>query len=131
MGNHWSNQFLRALSQGNPKRASEFYASKPYLKENMDPNQSLGAEHHGNTYLHYAAFYGMEDMYQDLLRQNGKPDMKNSERRNCLHMICLGQSVGDKTKYEMLELTFKEGLKGMDLEHLLGEKDEVREGGVW
>ena len=126
MGNHWSNQFLRALAQGNAARASELYANKSYLKENMDPNLSLGSDHHDNTYLHYAALYGMEEMYEDLLTaQKGKPDMKNAERRNCIHMICLGPTANDRTKCQMLELTFKEGLKGMDLQHLLGEKDEV------
>lgn len=127
-GNHWS--FLCALRTGDTTKATQLYRSKAKLRENIQPNLSLGSEHNDNTLLHYAALYGMQDMYIDLLRQNGKPDMKNSQRRNCLHLICLGTSADlsdtpDATKCQMLELTVREGLEGMDLKHLLAEKDEV------
>lgn len=128
MGNRWSGQFLRALRTGDARRASELYQAKPQLRENLQPNQNLGPEHNNNTLLHYAALYGMYQMYEDLIRLNGKPDMKNSQRRNCLHLICLGadlRGTPDSTKRKMLVLTVEEGLQGMDLKHLLAEKDQV------
>lgn len=128
MGNNSSNQFLRALRHGDHVKASELYHTKVRLKENLQPNLSLGVEHNENTLLHYAALYGMEQMYSDLISRQGKPDMKNCQRRNCLHLICLCSTVRgieDHTKCAMLELTFKEGLHGMDIKHLLAEKDEV------
>lgn len=131
MGNWSSNQFLSALRSGDAVKASELYKTKSQLKENLQPNQSLGSEDHDNTYLHYAALYGLEDMYTDLIRKQGKPDMKNSQRKNCLHLICtssLGHSdpIYDHTKRKMLLLTFNEGLEQMDLKHLLAEKDMVQ-----
>ncbi len=143
MGNQCSAQFLRALRDADASRALELYTTKKkQLMENLQPNQSLGSEHHNNTYLHYAALYGMEDMYSELLRLKGKPDMKNSERRNCVHLICMGmggegdredgrqqqqeQALNrDQSKCQMLQLTMKEGLEGMDLKHVLAEKDQV------
>ena len=127
-GNYWSNQFLRALRTGDTARASQLYQTKAKLRQSLQPNLNLGSEHNDNTYLHYAALYGMQEMYGNLLGQKGKPDMKNSQRRNCLHLICLGadmRGTQDTTKCQMLELTVKEGLEGMDLKHLLAEKDEV------
>lgn len=130
MGNYWSSQFLRALRAGDTVKASQLYKTKAKLRQSVQPNLSLGLEHNDNTFLHYAALYGMQDMYRDLLKQNGKPDMKNSQRRNCLHLICLGaeqRGTLDAAKCQMLELTVKEGLEGMDLKHLLAEKDEVND----
>ena len=125
MGNS-SSVFLNALRQGDVTRAKDLYRTKISLREGLEPNQSLGTEHGENTYLHYAALYGMDQMYRDLINLRGKPDMKNSQRRNCLHLICLNEKGSGKTKCEMLQLTLKEGLKGMDIQHLLCEKDEVR-----
>ena len=93
MGNSTSNQFLRALRNGDAAKAKELYLSKSNLKENIEPNQSLGADHDDNTYLHYAALCGMSEMYRDLMRHKGKPDIKNSHRRNCLHLLCLDSAV--------------------------------------
>lgn len=126
MGN-LSSQFVRALRTGDVDKASELYFTKTQLRECIQPNQSLGSEHHDNTYMHYAAQLGMAHMYQGMIHLKGKPDMKNSQRRNCLHLIC-SQSSGvqaSQVKRDMLELTIKEGLEGMDLKHLLAEKDEV------
>lgn len=137
MGN-WSSQFVGALRSGDVVKASELYLSKVQLRSGLQPNQNLGPD--DNTYLHYAAKLGMAQMYQDLIVLKGKPDIKNAQRRNCIHLICLqpsteghcnegysveGHSAGGQGKRKMLELTFKEGLKGMDLKHLLAEKDEV------
>lgn len=129
MGN-WSSQFVRALRTGDVDRASELYFAKAQLRESLQPNQCLGSEHHDNTYLHYAALLGLARMYEEMIRLKGKPDMKNSQRRNCLHLICLRSSGNQassegRVKRDMLELTMKDGLKGMDLKHLLAEKDEV------
>lgn len=129
MGNS-STLFLRALRDGDTKRASELYHSKPALRVKLEPNLSLGSDHGGNTYLHYAALYGLKEMYKELvLFQRGKPDIKNSLRQNCLHLICKadGQAsaVDVRVKRDLLDFTLSEGLKGMDLQHLLKEKDQV------
>lgn len=132
MGNQCSTQFLHALRDGDAAKAEEMYRTKKkQLIDGLQPNQSLGSEHDNNTYLHYAALYGLQSMYSDLLQLRGKPDMKNSKRRNCVHLICMGEGkVGegsqDSAKHQMLEQTLVEGLEGMDLKHLLGEKDQVR-----
>ena len=134
MGNQCSVQFLRALREGDTQKARDLYTTKKkQLMEGIQPNQSLGSEHSHNTYLHYAALYGLEDMYSHLLTLKGKPDMKNSQRRNCVHLICMGRDGEgegatlnqDHSKYQMLQLTIEEGLQGMDLKHLLAEKDIV------
>ena len=132
MGN-WSSQFVGALRNGDVGKASELYLSKAQLRSGLQPNQALGPD--DNTYLHHSARLGMAQMYQDLIVLKGKPDMKNAQRRNCIHLICLqpsaeGHSAGGhydegQVKREMLEYTLKEGLEGMDLRHLLAEKDEV------
>ena len=138
MGN-WSSQFVSALRNGDVDKASELYLSKAQLRSGLQPNQALGPD--DNTYLHHAARLGMAQMYQDLIVLKGKPDMKNAQRRNCIHLICLQpsaeghsaeghsagghHSAGGQVKREMLEYTLKEGLEGMDLRHLLAEKDEV------
>lgn len=121
-----SSAFLKALSRGDTEKAGELYRTKEQLRENIDPSLRLGPDHEDNTYLHYAALYGMKDMYFDLLSRHGMPDMKNSQRRNCLHLICLGQKINDQVKQEMLTRTLEEGLQGMDLQHILGEKDKVK-----
>ena len=129
LGGYYHNQFLRALRSGDTAKANFLYKSKPKLRESIQPNVNLGSEHNENTFLHYAALYGLQEMYQDLLKHKGKPDMKNSQRRNCLHLICLHEDSAanrDATKRGMLEQTVTEGLEGMDLQHLLAEKDEVK-----
>ena len=132
MGNNVSNQFLRALRDEDVVKASELYHSKAQLRAGLQPNLNLGSEHHDNTYLHYAAHLGLSEMYENLIHEHGKPDMKNAQRRNCLHLICHKPSTGgttngcdDVTKCNMLRLTMADGLAGMDLKHLLAEKDEV------
>ena len=131
MGNQCSAQFLRALRDGDIAKADEMYRTKKkQLVEGLQPNQSLGSDHDNNTYLHYAALYGLQNMYSDLLELRGKPDMKNSQRRNCVHLICMGrdgvrEGSQDSGKHKMLKQTLTEGLEGMDLKHLLAEKDQV------
>lgn len=132
MGNNVSSQFLRALRDEDVMKATELYHTKAQLRASLQPNLSLGSEHHDNTYLHYAAHLGLSEMYGDLIHEHGKPDMKNAQRRNCLHLICCKSSAGDTTsgcdditKCNMLQLTLRDGLAGMDLKHLLAEKDEV------
>ena len=125
-----STQFLKALRDGDTKLAMELYKSKANLREKLEPNLSLGPEHKGYTYLHYAALYGLEQMYEELvLRQNGKPDIKNSLSQNCLHLLCMvDRQCGDvdiSWKRKLLAFTLRYGLKGMDLQHILGEKDQV------
>lgn len=130
MGNHLSSKFLGALRSGNVEEASRLYEGKVQLRESLQPNSPLGSDHdENNTYLHYAALLGIHKMYGDLIRLNGgKPDMKNAQRRNCLHLICLCKTGGplsaeDDIRHNMIELTMEEGLKGMDLKHLLAERD--------
>lgn len=129
MGNY-SSQFLKALRDGDTRRASELYHTKSSLRDKLEPNLNLGSDHGGNTYLHYAALYGLKEMYKELiLHQRGKPDIKNSLRQNCLHLICRAEGqaglVDIRVKKDMLNFTLTEGLKGMDLQHLLKEKDQV------
>ena len=124
MGTSYSH-FREALRKGHAREASDLYYSKRSLKDSVLPNHPLGCDEEDNTALHYAAKFGLQEMYVDLINRGGKPDQKNKRGKNCLHLIC-GQPGKQRTF--MLRFTLEAGLYGMDLAHVLEEKDEVREG---
>lgn len=130
MGNQFG-QFCHALKHGQYSKARELYFGSKKLREAVlsKVNESLGPEHEDNSVLHYAAQYKLERMYVELLNSNrspGVPDMKNNQRRNCFHLICLN-TVNSEVALSMLEITvnFLKSQK-LDVAHLLAEKDEVR-----
>ena len=124
MGTSYSH-FREALRKGHAREASDLYYSKKSLRDSVLPNHPLGCDEEDNTALHYAAKFGLKEMYVDLINRGGKPDQKNKRGKNCLHLIC-GQPGKQRTF--MLRFTLEAGLYGMDLAHVLEEKDEVREG---
>ena len=91
-------------------------------------NEPLGPEHDNNSVLHYVAQYKMQNMYEDLLNSDkcpGVPDLKNSRRRNCFHLICLNDN-DSHAALNMLKFTVEFLRKQkVDVTHLLAEKDEV------
>ena len=124
MGTSYSH-FREALRKGHAREASDLYHSKKSLRDSVLPNHPLGCGQEDNTALHFAAKFGLKDMYVDLINRGGKPDQKNKLGKNCLHLIC-GQPGKQRT--HMLRFTLEAGLYGMDLAHVLEEKDEVRIG---
>ena len=48
---------------------------------------------------------------------------QNKQRQNCIHLICL-RALTPRIRTDMLRFTLEAGLYGMDLEHVLEERDE-------
>ena len=129
MGNQFT-QFCQALKHGQCSKAGEMYFGSKKLRDAVlsRVNEPLGPEHDHNSVLHYAAKLKMEKIYAELLHSDrcpGVPDLKNSQRRNCFHLICL-TAIDSQKAPGMLETTvdFLKGQK-VDVAHLLAEKDEV------
>ena len=130
MGNHFTH-FCQALKNGQCSKAHDAYFGNKKLREVVlsKVNESLGPEHDQNSVLHYVAKLKMKTIYTELLysdRCPGVPDLKNSHRRNCFHLICLDAKEPAKA-LNMLECTigFLKGQK-VDVAHLLAEKDKVQ-----
>lgn len=127
MGNSFT-QFINALRQGWPTKALELYRGDKKLRSAVKGklNESLGPEHYENTVLHYTAMLKMKELYCELISDGGKPDMKNKDRRNCLHLMCLvGATSNTQVVCDMMRHTLEYGLTGMDMEHVLEERDVV------
>ena len=123
MGNSQS-QFVAALKRGDTSAATQIYCSKKTLRESIKPNETLNGDLKENSILHYVASLSLYPVYEDMLNSGRAfPDQKNSDRRNCLHLICQGHKTGFEK--DMLLLTFSRGLCGMDLKHVLSEQDSV------
>lgn len=127
MGNHYS-LFVKALKRGESQTAVNIYNAKKIVRESIKASDSSG-DPQDNTVLHHVARLNLHTVYADLL--NGGlafPDHKNNERQNCLHLICQGPSgIADTVKRDMLAITVDVGLQGMDVKHILAEKDHVRQ----
>lgn len=130
MGNSFT-QFANALRQGLPQKASELYYSDKKVRNAVwsRMNENLGEEYNDNTVLHFTAMLKMKELYCELIAIGGKPDMKNGNRRNCLHLLCVVGSRGgtEEEVREMMKYTLDYGLHGMDLQHVLEERDDVCE----
>lgn len=124
MGGYHS-RFISALKQGDAVAALDYYNKKKNVRDAIKPNEPLGAEHRGNTVLHYTAKLNLRSVYTNLLDRGGKPEYKNDYRMNCLHLICQGPCEDQALKEDMLRITIEIGLCGMDVEHVLTEKDIV------
>ena len=124
MGNHYS-VFVRALRKGDVTTALDVYLRKKAVREAIKPNE-LSGDTHDNTILHHVARLNMISVYKELLSTgNALPDMRNGHRENCLHLICQGPRK-QGVKANMLEATIDVfGLHGMDVSHVLSEKDQV------
>ncbi len=124
MGNHYS-VFVRALKRGDAAAAVDMYNRKKSVRESIKPNE-LSGDTQANTILHHLAKLNMISVYNELLLTgNAIPDMKNNQRENCLHLICQGPGK-QAVKANMLGATIDVfGLHGMDLHHVLSEKDQV------
>jgi len=130
MGNQ-AAQFQRAVREGDTSKAYSLYYTKEAVRTKVEPNVALGAEYDGNTLLHFMAYHAMKKLYEDMINQHkGKPDFKNDKRQNCLHLLCATGEEGS-VKRDMLAFTLSVGLPGMDLGHLLKEKDLVKELESW
>ena len=129
MGNQFG-QFCHALKQGQYSKAQDMYFNTKKLREAIlsKVNEPLGAEHGNNSVLHYVAQYKMQGVYEDLLNSDrclAVPDMKNGQRRNCFHLICLKDTNADAAP-NMLKLTVEFlSRQKVDVAHILAEKDEV------
>lgn len=124
MGNQ-AAQFQKAVREGDTSKAYSLYYTREVVRQKLEPNVSLGPEYRGNTCLHYVAYFAMRKLYEDMITEHrGKPDMKNEDRQNCLHLLCATGEEGS-VKRDMLQFTLTKGLPGMDLQHLLKEKDSV------
>lgn len=120
------SQFVSALKQRDTLAALDLYNRKKAVRDGIKPNDPLGADHKGNTVLHYVAQLHLATIYEELLMKDGKPDLKNDDRRNCLHLICQGSGkAGPSVQERMLCSTVNSGLRGMDIEHVLSEADIV------
>ncbi|CAI8031040.1 Ankyrin repeat and IBR domain-containing protein 1 [Geodia barretti] len=123
----YHSRFIEALKNGSEDEVRQLYNNRKSVRDRIDPNTSLGPAHNDNSVLHYAALHAMEWLYRDLLTRGGKPDMRNGVARNCLHLVC---SCVESNKREaerrarIVLLTIHEGLFGMDVEHVLRERDE-------
>lgn len=130
MGNQFG-QFCHALKQGQYNKAQDMYFNTKKLRETIlsKVNEPLGIEHGNNSVLHYVAQYKMQRVYEDLLNGDrclGVPDMKNGQRRNCFHLICLNDINADAAR-NMLKFTMEFlSRQKVDVTHILAEKDEVR-----
>ena len=124
MGSQYS-QFISALKQGDALTALDCYNKKKAVRDAIKPNDPLGTENRGNTVLHYVAKLNLRTVYAELLDRGGKPEFKNDDRKNCLHLICQGPCEDQTLKEDMLHTTIEIGLVGMDVEHVLTEKDVV------
>ena len=49
--------------------------------------------------------------------------MRNAAARNCLHLVCCHRNRGS-SREAILRVTLADGLVGMDVEHVLRERDE-------
>lgn len=129
MGNQFT-QFCVALKHGQCSKANDMYFGSKKLREHVlsRVNEPLGPDHDNNSILHYAARHKMERMYTELLNSDrcpGIPDLKNSQRRNCFHLICL-TDVDRLAALNMLKFTVNYlKQQKIDIAHLLAEKDEV------
>lgn len=119
----YQSKFIDALQKGKDEEARYYYTTRKAVRENVEPNTSLGVNHEGNSALHYAALHGMEWLYRDLLLRGGKPDMRNGAARNSLHLVCM-KMYRAHSRETILQLVLEEGLVGMDVEHILRERDE-------
>lgn len=122
MGLHYS-KFIDAVQRGNEEEARNYYSTRKAVRDRVEPNTSLGPGHGENSILHYAAFYGMDWLFRMLLTHGGKPDMRNGAARNSLHLVCMKQNRPNRRE-AILRLILEEGLVGMDIEHVLRERDE-------
>lgn len=122
MGFHQS-KFIDALKRGAEDEARTHYTTRKAVRDSVEPNTSLGPAHEENSVLHYAALHAMEWLYCELLARGGKPDMRNSLASNCLHLVCSKRNR-PRLRESILRLTLEEGLYGMDVEHVLRERDE-------
>ncbi len=123
MGNHYSS-FVRALRDGDAAAALDLYTKKKAVREAIKPNEPTG-DPEDNTIMHHLARLNISTVYQELLGMRvGLPDMKNRDRQNCLHLLC-AQSGSEEIKHIMLKTTLDIGLQGMDIKHVLSEKDLV------
>lgn len=122
MGSNHS-KFIEALRMGSGEEARMYYTTKKSLRDSMEPNTPLGATHGENSVLHYAALHAMEWLYRDLLLKGGKPDMRNEAAQNSLHLVCMNNNR-KHSRETILHLILTEGLYGMDVEHILRERDE-------
>ena len=119
-----NSRFHEALHKGNIHEVYGLYYSNKSLRDSVQPNQPLGNRGDDSTALHCTAKFGMKRLYIDLINHGGKPDQRNKQGKNCLHLIC-GQGRGDD-RTDMLRFTLEAGLYGMDMCHVLEERDEVR-----
>ena len=119
----YHSKFIDALRRGSDEEARAHYTTRKSVRDSVEPNTSLGPTHGDNSVLHYAALHAMEWLYRDLLLQGGKPDMRNGVARNSLHLVCTGRNR-PRSRETILRLTLEEGLGGMDVEHILRERDE-------
>lgn len=119
----YHSRFIEALKRGSEDEARQLYSNRKSVRDSIDPNSPLGPTHNENSILHYAALHAMEWLYQDLLTRGGKPDQRNAVARNCLHLVC-SQKNRNQARANILQLTIHEGLAGMDVEHVLRERDE-------
>ena len=119
------SRFLDALRRGSEEEALALYNSKKSVRDSVEPNASLGLAHEGNSVLHYAARHGMVWLYCNLSTRGGKPDLRNGLNQNCLHLVC-GASSKPSARKAVLQCALEEGLSGMDVSHVLQERDEVK-----
>lgn len=122
MGLNYS-KFVDALQRANEDEVRSYYYTRKAVRDRIEPNASLGPGHGENSVLHYAAYHGMDWLFRDLLSRGGKPDMRNGAARNSLHLVCMKQNR-PRSRETILRLTLIEGLVGMDIEHVLRERDE-------
>ena len=115
-------RFHDALRRGDHGEVHSLYTTRKTVRDSVEPNSPLGPGHGGNSVLHYAALHGMAWLFRDLLARGGKPDMRNEDAGNSLHMVCGGSNRAD-IRQRILRLTLEEGLTGMDVKHVLREKD--------
>lgn len=119
------SRFHEALRHGNHEEAYNLYSTKKSLRDSLEPNTPLGQHHEDNSILHYAAQHAMAWLYRSLITRGGKPDLRNGLHQNSLHLVC-GVSSRPDARRDILKFTLEEGLHGMDIAHVLEEKDEVR-----
>lgn len=114
-------RFREALKQGKHEEVRTLFLKKT-VQDSLEPNASLGPPYGENSVLHYAAQHAMAWLYGHLLDRGGKPDMRNGEAKNSLHLVC-GSGERAKQRETILRTILELGLEGMDVKHVLRERD--------
>ena len=100
MGSNYS-RIKKAMEKGDEHKCLEIYKKNPDLRRKLNANSIIN-EFTLDTYMHYAAKFGMLEFLKVLLNENnGNPNKQNKRKQTVLHKACEGSK--DSVQYECIK----------------------------